>query len=117
MGFWAFQSDRTWVFPMKRPHDGGDSIYDAAHDAIDEEALARVLELATGEGCDDEAVAALHAITAETLLADALAAAGYARRRGRLPTGEDVGSAADKRRSCCDQNEIEWEFTSAKWEW
>lgn len=101
---------------MKRTDDG-DSIYEAAHDAIDEKALARVLELAAGEGCDDEAVAALHAVTAETLLADALAAAAFARRRGRQPTGEDVGNAADKRRSCCDQNEVEWEFTSAKWEW
>lgn len=101
---------------MKK-RDTNDSIFETARDAIDEEGLARVLELAAGEGCDDDAVAALHEVTADTLVADALAAARVAGWRGRYPTGEDVGTAAEKRRSCCERGSDEMYPLSAKGEW
>lgn len=83
--------------------DREDNIYDAARDAIDEDGLARVLMIAAEtEDLDAEAVAALHAVLTDTLVADALAAAAAAQWRGRVPTGNDVGEAAERRRSCCD---------------
>lgn len=89
-------------FPMKRD-DPDHTIYDAAQDAIDKDGLARVLALAADtEDLDDEAVAALHAVATDSLIADALAAASAAAWRGRAPTGDDVGEAAERRRSCCD---------------
>ncbi len=97
--------------------DTDESIHEAAREAIDEEGLARVLELAAGEDCDDDAVAALHEVTADTLVADALAASGAAGWRGRGPTGEDVGAAAEKRRSCCEREPPEMVPTSARVEW
>lgn len=87
---------------MKRD-DRDYTIYDAAQDAIDEDELARVLAMAADtEELDDEAVAALHAVATDTLVADALAAAAAAGWRGRPPTGDDVGEAAERRRSCCN---------------
>lgn len=92
---------------MKRD-DRDHTIFDAARDAIDEDDLARVLALAAdAEDLDDEAVAALHAVATDTLVADALAAAAAARWRGRAPTGDDVGEAAERRRSCCDDKPTE----------
>lgn len=88
---------------MKRD-DRDYTIHDAARDAIDEDGLARVLSLAADtKDCEDEAVAALHAVLADTLVADALAAAAAAQWRGRGPTGDDVGQAAERRRSCCEE--------------
>lgn len=86
-----------------KQRDRDDNIYDAARDAIDEDGLARVLMAAAEtEDLNDEAVAALHAVVTDTLVADALAAAAAARWRGRDLTGDDVGEAAERRRSCCD---------------
>lgn len=102
---------------MKRRDDDG-SIHRAAYEAIDEDALERVLELAAGDDCDPEAVAALHTVAADTLVADALAAAGAAGWRGRFPTGDDVGDAAERRRSCCEGTTgIKLEPKSAIGEW
>lgn len=93
----------SWLrFPMKR-EDRDYTIYEAAQDAIDEDGLARVLAMAADtDELDDEAVAALNAVATDTLVADALAAAAAADWRGRVPTGDDVGKAAERRRSCCD---------------
>lgn len=75
-------------------------IHEVARQAIDEDALAEVLELTAGEACEADAVAALQEVIADEIVADAVAAAQRARRRGRLPTGDDVGDAADDRRVC-----------------
>lgn len=83
--------------------DEPESIHEVARDAIDDEELARLLELVGGGECNQDAVDALQAVTTETLVADVVAAVRYAQRRGRLPTGEDVGNAADQRRSCCER--------------
>lgn len=102
---------------MKRP-DIDDSIYELASDAVDEEELAELLEAVAGERCDDEAVAALHAVAVDTLLADVLAAAAHGRWRGGGVTGEAVGEAAERRRSCCEGDEVQgMRPLSAKWEW
>lgn len=86
-----------------KDRDRDDNIYDTARDAIDEDGLTRVLMMAAEtDDLDYEAVEALHAVVTDTLVADALAAAAAARWRGRLPTGNDVGEAAERRRSCCD---------------
>lgn len=75
------------------------STRDAARQAIDENALGRVLDLAAGEECDESAVQALHEVAVDEIVADAEAAARRARRRGRrVPTPDDVGDAADERR-------------------
>lgn len=86
--------------------DEPDSIHEVARDALDDEELARLLELAAGGECNQDAVDALQAVTIETLVADVVAAVRHARRRGQLPTGEDVGDAADKRRSCCERQNM-----------
>lgn len=119
---WIFDGLRliSWLrFTMKR--DERDyTIYDAAREAIDEDGLAKVLALAADtEEPDDEAVAALHAVATDTLLADALAAAAAAKWRGRNPTGDDVGEAAERRRSCCDDERPEgpMELKILKGEW
>lgn len=91
-------------FTMKKPNERN-SIHEAAKKAIDEDGIAQVLELAGGEECGHDAVEALQEVIAEEIVADALGAAAHARRRGRSPTGEDIGGAADERRSCCSQQE------------
>lgn len=91
-------------FTMKKPNERN-SIHEAAKKAIDEDDLARVLELAGGEECGHDAVKALQEVTAEEIVADALGAAAHARRRGRELTGEDIGGAVDERRSCCSQQQ------------
>lgn len=85
---------------MTTPETPND-IHEAAREAIDEDALAQVLELAADGECEQEAVEALHEVVADTITADVLAAQRHARRRGRFPTPDDVGDAADKRRECC----------------
>jgi hypothetical protein len=79
------------------------SIHAAAEEAIDEDALAEMLELATGGEYEEGAEEALRAVAADEVVADTLAAAQHARRRGRPLTPEDVGDAADQRRDCCFQ--------------
>lgn len=81
--------------------DAQNRIHEAARQAIDEDALAEVLELVAGEECEQDAAVALREVTADEIVADALAAAQRARRRGRVPTCDDVGDAADERRECC----------------
>lgn len=81
--------------------DDRNSIHEAAREAIDEDELARVLALAADGECGEDAVVALREVAADEIVADALAAARGARRRGRPPTGDDVGNAADERRECC----------------
>lgn len=101
-------------------HDQRETIHEAALDAIDEDGLERVLRLATGEErCDEGAVTALRTVTADTLVADALAAAAAAGWRGRFPTGDDVGDAAERRRSCCEDRDVGVPTvpTSLKFEW
>lgn len=93
--------------------DDSISIHEAARDAIDEEELERVLEVAASGEYEEDAVEALRAVTADGIVADALAATAHARRRGRDLTGEDVGDAADERRACCSPPQSRhWEFQS-----
>lgn len=87
-------------FTMEKPDDRN-SIHEAAKEAIDEDALARVLELAAGSDCEQDAVEALREVAADEIVTDVLVATGRARRRSRLPTGEDIGVAADERQVCC----------------
>ncbi|PSP31417.1 hypothetical protein BRC64_10075 [Halobacteriales archaeon QH_10_67_22] len=77
-----------------------ESVYEVAIEAFDEETFAEMLELAAGEECEEAAASALKAVTAETVAADVQTAVRYARRRGRTPTGEDVGTTTDQRRDC-----------------
>ncbi|MEF8799689.1 MAG: hypothetical protein V5A38_00200 [Halolamina sp.] len=79
------------------------AIYEAAREAIDEDALARGLEQIEDQEADPEAIAALHEITAESITRDILAADRHAKRRGRSLTADDIGDAADERRKsrCC----------------
>lgn len=107
---WIFDGLRRirWLrFTMKR--DNRDyTIYDIARESIDEDGLERLLRMAAEtDELDEEAVSALHAVTTDTLVADALAAAAHAEWRGRAPTGDDVGVAAERRRSCCDDKHPE----------
>jgi histone H3/H4 len=92
------------------------SFQTAAEEAIDEDALAEILERATDGEYDKDAVKALRAVAADEIVADALAAAKHARRRGRALSPEDVGDVADKRRECCTRGPP-MEPTSLKFEW
>lgn len=87
-------------FTMRQPN-AQNQLHEAARQAIDEDALAEVLELAAGEECEHDSAVALREVLADEIVADALAATQHARRRGRLPTADDVGDAADERRKCC----------------
>jgi hypothetical protein len=89
-------------FTMEKPDDR-ESIHEAAREAIDKDELARVLELAADGEYGQDAAEALRENTADEIVANVLAATTHARRRGRLPTGEDIGDAADERRVCCCQ--------------
>lgn len=81
--------------------DDSQELVEAARAAIDEEALAEVLELTAEAEYGAAAPAALREVLTDELVADAVAAADRARRRGRGPTGDDIGAAADRRRECC----------------
>ena len=83
--------------------DDSKSIHTAAEEAIDEDALAEILELATDGEYEEGAEAALHAVAVDEVVADAIAAAQYARRRGRTLSPEDVGDVADRRQDCCSR--------------
>lgn len=85
---------------MPRP-DPKDSIQAAIREAIDEEVLAEAIERALSEECDtDEVTVALREVAAEEITSTLSVVLAHARRRGRCPTGEDVGRAADERRRC-----------------
>lgn len=76
------------------------SIHEKAKEAIDEDVLAEVLEQTVGAECEQDVVEALREVTADEIVADARAAARYARHRGRGDslTADDVGNAAIERR-------------------
>ena len=74
-------------------------LHEMAEAAIDEDVLAELLAQAADAECDETATAALHAVVADELVADVLAAVARARHLGRTPTGDDIGAAADHRRA------------------
>lgn len=96
--------------------DDDRSIRSMAEQTIDEDALAELLAVTTEGEASDETVAALQAVVVDTLIADLLAATQYARRRGRTPTPDDIGEAADDRRDC-DTNAGYSTPYILKWEW
>lgn len=100
---------------MKKPDDRG-TIHEAAKEAIDEDALAGVLELAAGEECEHDAATALREIATDEIVAVALGGAARARRRGRFPTADDLGDAADQRLMCCGRSPPKMEFKHAVFE-
>lgn len=97
--------------------DDRTSLHEAVADAIDEEQLARALDLATDGEYEQDAVAALHVVAAEEIVAVVLGATDRARRRGRNPTGDDVGDAADDRQECCIRPPIDRYPLSFDREW
>nr|NIS36921.1 hypothetical protein [Actinomycetota bacterium]NIU71401.1 hypothetical protein [Actinomycetota bacterium]NIW33347.1 hypothetical protein [Actinomycetota bacterium]NIX25465.1 hypothetical protein [Actinomycetota bacterium] len=75
--------------PVEHEHTG-DTVKAAAREALDEEALERVLALASGGNYEDEAPTALREIATDEIVALVLAGASYARRRGRDLTADDL---------------------------
>lgn len=78
------------------------NLLEIAREAIDEDDIALMFERTTDD-CDYDAVRALQEVTAQMLVRDLLATVEHARLRGRDPTGDDVGDAAQRRRGCCMQ--------------
>lgn len=83
--------------PDTPPVDHGServTIHEAAKEAIDEDALARVLALAAGGKFEDEAPTALREIATDEIVAIALGGAARARRRGRVLSADDLAEAS-----------------------
>lgn len=86
-----------------RKSENGRPIHRLARNAVDEDALAEILELASDEECNREAVDALRAIIVDEIVDLAFASTWYARRRGRHPTGDDVAEVKESRCECVPQ--------------
>lgn len=82
------------------PDKDDPSVHRLALEAIDEDALARILEQSSGGYSDEDAVRALRQIIADDIVWIADDAASYARRRARAPTADDVAAVADRRCDC-----------------
>lgn len=101
-----------------RKHDDDDpTLRDHAKRAIDEEELQALFDGIAGDDVDREAIQALRAVAVDELLETALAAVSRSERRGRSPTGDDVGAAADDRHNCCGPSPPAKEPLSLKVEW
>lgn len=85
---------------MKKDDDD-QSMHRIAKEAVDVQVLARILEAAGGEDCEDEAAEALREVVADDIVWYALATATYARRRGQILSPQDIGNVADNRCGCC----------------
>lgn len=84
------------------PSDKDDSaVHRLALEAIDGDALERILEQSSGEDTSRDAARALRQIIADDIVWIADDAASYARRRARAPTADDVATVADNRCDCC----------------
>lgn len=83
------------------PSDKNDlSVHRLALEALDEDALKRILQQSSGGDTDQDAVRALRQIIADDIVGIADDAASYARRRARAPTPDDVAAVADRRCDC-----------------
>lgn len=89
-----------------RKSDNGQSIHRFVKDAIDEDALAAILEHASDAECNQEAVDALHEVLADEIIDLAFGASRFARRRGRLPTGDDIVDVKERQCECFPQTHM-----------